>query len=149
MSVFWNGKELVTESSRQPVSVPQEIANSFPNMQFVGVIWAGYQNLQKSLDTALGKESWNGVHIKVFDAPMEYQLSFADRWKLLNNCIPKDHAILDVIKPIPCTGPEQFNKFVSDVKNHNGAGVILRDPTSKYTKANSFFKIQVIYLYQT
>jgi hypothetical protein len=86
--VFWDGKSLVTSWKRKNVNVPQDILKTFPKIPFEGELWCGYMGRDQANKLVDGQHSnWDGIHIKVFDQPLEQSAEYEERLAILKKSI--------------------------------------------------------------
>ena len=89
---------------------------------------------------------WKDCIFCIFDAPDQGNNTYEGRIEFLKQFSKENNwsSFLRVIDTVKCEGQEHLNKFLREIVEKKGEGVMLREPGSHYTngRSNSMRKVK-------
>ena len=97
------------------------------------------QQASLQLTQSQSDKLWNESTFCIFDVPDQETKTYEERIQFLKD-FSKEHnwsSFLHVIDVVKCDGKEHLNKYLSEIVEKKGEGVILREPGSLYEHGRS------------
>jgi len=153
---YWNGKSLISRYGNE-FYAPNYFLEPFQqahlqNYTFDGELFTNRgkfdrtisivktQNMEKQLI-----ERWNEVKYYIFDVPSLKDLPFEERMSKLNDIFPRNkYPHIEVVEQTICESKNHLDQQLSQMKQSNGEGLMLRKPKSLYvySRSSSLLKVK-------
>jgi len=147
---IWTGRELLTRNNKQIIA-PKWWIDQLPSIALDGELCLGrgkFQDTCSIVKTKSGEDKgWNKIIYNIFDAPFinmnfEYRI---EKIKLICKSVQGN------IVPLPqicCIDREHLDKFMNQIIELGGEGLMIRKPGSKYEfgkRSRTLLKIKRFY----
>jgi len=136
---YWDGKSLYTRKGKK-IYPPKWFIKNFPKFELDGELWTkreDFENIQSIVMDKTPSRNWRDITYNIFEVPNANgdffnRLEKAKKWfeKHLNNNV---HIIIQT----PIKSKKHLNRFLEEIINKGGEGVIIKDPTVNYESGRS------------
>jgi DNA ligase-1 len=136
---YWDGKQLLTKNGNK-ISTPKWFTGNFPPFALDGELWRKRDDFEFIQHTVLDQnpsEAWKKITYNIFEVPnsdgdFTTRLKKAKRWFTSH---PNTH--VKIIPQIVCKDENHLQKFLDEIVQLKGEGVIVKDPTQPYHTGRS------------
>lgn len=145
---YWDGTKFISRLGNE-FHPPAWYTKGFPSTPLDGEFWIGRKKFQEavSIVRTMGlDEPWRKVKYMLFDAPgikEPFEKRYKKLWDSITGPLWKagDHVIL--VEQIPCKGRDHLEKYLKNIEDNKGEGVMLRQPGSMYEGCRSTTLLKV------
>ncbi len=131
---YWDGRQMYSKGGYEIV-LPDFFRNELPPFALDGELWIARGAFEKIAAIVLDEKpspEWKQVTYQIFEVPFA-KGDFLQRLQKVKDWIMEHHTPhLYVIKQIPCQGREHMQRFLENVVQKGGEGVMVKDPSSEY-----------------
>jgi len=143
---YWDGHKLISRSGHV-FNAPPWFTEGFPSFELDGELWTkrnDFENIVSIVRQQEPDERWSKIRYRVFEVPhqpgdllsrlavVKAYLKIGDRQMLAIDPEVVKHSYLDVLPQIEVESQEHLNDFLRDITDHNGEGVVVRNPVATY-----------------
>jgi len=146
---FWDGARLFSKNGNEVFAPEWFIKQLPPKVALDGEIWGGKGQFEFTCTTAirrrdqsdpLWEENWKKIQFWVFDAPetrggYEDRLSYARQ--IVEEFRKKGTDFLHMIPQTRCESTEHMQRYLRDVADRGGEGIMLRESQCEYKHGRS------------
>jgi len=132
---YWTGKELLFRSGKK-INAPKWFLKNYPPFAIDGELWSkrgDFENISSIVRDKIPTQKWKQIKHYIFDVPD----AKGDLFKRLNKLKPYTNNIIKLIPQIKIQNKTQMVKFLKDIENKGGEGVVVRDPNAPYVRKRS------------
>lgn len=141
---YWNGKQLLSRGGKI-IHVPKWFVKDYPDFAIDGELWskrADFENISSIVRDKIPSEKWREIKHYIFEVPN----AKGNLYQRLAKVKPYENNSIQIIKQIKVENRSDLEKFLKEVENKGGEGIVVRDPnvgyidkrTSKALKVKSF-----------
>ncbi|RXJ90620.1 DNA ligase [Arcobacter sp. CECT 8983] len=131
---YWNTKELLTRKGNK-IHAPKWFIKNLPDFELDGELWTkrdDFENIQSIVMDKKPSKKWKEITYNIFEVPHQ-KGDFLSRLQLVQKYIEKEKLQhIKVIKQIKIKDKTHLKKFMEEVTNKKGEGVIVKNPTLNY-----------------
>jgi len=133
----WNGFEFQSKLGNR-YNPPSFFVQDFPQSPLDGMLYAGKRKIRACQDILKSKgaslNQWSKAQFYVYDA-MRVEGTFEERFaKLKKEFSNKNSSFIKLCSYEKCQSMDHFNKEFQRIKDEHGEGIVLKNPTSYYTR---------------
>lgn len=133
----WDGFEFQSKLGNR-YKPPPFFVQDFPQSPLDGMLYAGKRKIRACQDILKSKgaslNQWSKAQFYVYDA-MRVEGTFEERFaKLKKEFSTKTSSFIKLCSYEKCQSMEHFNKEFQRIKDEHGEGIVLKNPTSYYTR---------------
>lgn len=142
---FWDGKNLISRQGYK-FSAPQEFIKDFPPFVLDGELFYKRGEFEATVSKIRSDsyQDWQELHYLIFDVP-KAEGGLLERLKILENYLKNQQVKhLKIIEQRQIQDFAEAEKFLAEVIDNGGEGVILLEPTMAYVAGRSegFLKLK-------
>lgn len=133
----WDGKDLKSRSGYK-FNYPDEFIKCFPNFALDGELYTKRGEFDKisSITSNMSEhKGWSEIKFHIFDIP-EANISFDEKYTKMQE-LEKNCKNIVAIKQIVAKDNEEVFRFLDEVVNSGGEGLVARSPSLIYENARS------------
>ncbi|WP_321470660.1 DNA ligase [Halarcobacter sp.] len=142
---YWDGKEFFTRKGKK-IYAPSWFTKNFPDFELDGELWTkrdDFENIQSIVMDKTPSLEWKQITYNIFEVPNAKadfikRLEKANKWFIKNK---NNH--VQIIKQEKVVNKENLNKYLEEIINKKGEGVIIKDPSKQYHTGRSPFILKV------
>jgi len=144
---YWTGTTLVTRKGK-PIVAPAWFTRSFPPFELDGELWRSrgdFAFVQRTVMDNTPSEDWRQITYNIFEvpnAPGDFSTRLAKARQWFNN---HPDAPARIIPQVPCKTRHHLERFMADIKENGGEGLIVKDPELSYHTGRSAHVLKVKY----
>lgn len=135
---FWDGKQLLSRQGNV-FFPPDYFFKSFPPFAIDGEIYGKQVSFEEisAITRSAEPKGWYKLKLYVFDVPHAEGNLFERLAKLEQYLQANPTPYIEIIQQIPIQNSEHLQQFYQSVLQHNGEGVVVRNPQSPYIHGRS------------
>ncbi len=141
---YWNGKNLISRGGNI-IHAPEWFIKDYPPFEIDGELWSkrgDFENISSIVRDKTPSKKWREIKHYIFEVPN----AKGDLFKRLEKVKPYKSDFIKVIPQITIKSQEHFKRFLKEIEDKGGEGLVVRDPkapyiakrTSKALKVKSF-----------
>ncbi|MDW6004059.1 DNA ligase [Vibrio mangrovi] len=137
----WNGKQLMTRNGNH-IYAPRWFLRQLPPFPVEGELWAGrglFHVVQQTiLDQLPNSQAWHRISFMLFDIPFGLG-PYHQRYQKIKSWLLRQPETknLRLIRQYPLASQKDLDKFMQQVVQDNGEGIMLRDWYASYHSGRS------------
>ena len=152
---YWDGKHLISRGGKI-IHAPKWFLKGYPPFAIDGELWSkrgDFENIVSIVRSKTPSKRWQQITHNIFEVPN----AKGDLFKRLSKLKPYQNRYIKIIPQRKIKNKQELVKFLREVEQKGGEGVVVRDPkapyiakrTNKALKVKSFFdaECKVIELY--
>lgn len=144
---FWDGNRLLSRQGNV-INAPIWFTDKIPgNISLDGELWLGKGTSLENLMAVINSKNsdWSAVGYYIYDLPDSPGV-YQDRMKQMEELKTKLPNHVRIVESTKCNGRHHLEKYLDNVLEKQGEGVVVRDPQSLYVKGwtNSLLKVKVL-----
>ncbi len=136
---YWDGKKLYTKNGNL-INAPKEFTANFPPFPLDGELWSKRDDFSFIQSTVLDEtpsKNWEKITYNIFEVPEANgdflgRLESAKEWFEIH---PNPH--INIIKQIVCKDEEHLQKYLGEIIELKGEGVIVKNKKEPYQTGRS------------
>jgi DNA ligase-1 len=148
---WWNGTDFISRLGNT-YHAPEWFKAKMPaTLVLDGELWVGRKMFQTTVSTVRKlvptDAEWENVHYAVFDGP-EIAGDFENRLTALQAIVSEDsNETVYLLKQTKCRGADHLKRFLKDIEEQGGEGVMLRKSGSLYEegRSNTCLKVKTFF----
>jgi DNA ligase 1 len=142
---YWDGKSLYTKNGNL-IHIPAYFTKNFPAFPLDGELWTkrdDFENIQSIVLDEKPSKKWSEITYNIFEVPKAKGnfLIRLDKAKVWFAKHPNKN--VNIIKQIRCEGEEHLMKFLDEIVDLKGEGVIVKDASKDYHTGRSPYILKV------
>jgi DNA ligase-1 len=133
---YWTGKELKTKNGNI-INAPKWFTKGLGAFELDGELWTkrgDFENIQSIVLDKVPSKKWQEITYKIFEVPNQ-DGNFSQRLKYAENNIHSSY--IQIIKQIECKNRDHLQKYLKQIENFGGEGVIVKNPKLTYFTGRS------------
>lgn len=136
---YWDGKKLMTRKGL-PLFPPPWFIKNFPPFELDGELWSKRGDFEFIQSTVLDKspgKTWRDITYNIFEVPNE-KGNFSLRLKKARVWFEThENEYIRIIPQIKIKDKSDLDRFLSEIEDKGGEGVIVKDPQMPYHTGKS------------
>lgn len=131
---YWDGKKLISRGGKE-FAVPKWFTKDFPPFAIDGELWSqrgDFEAISSITSQKKPHKGWKKITYNIFEVPHQ-KGGLLKRLEILQNYLKNNsNQYIHVIKQFTCKDKNHLKKFLKEVENKGGEGVVIRNPQAPY-----------------
>ena len=131
---YWNGKKLISRGGKEFKS-PLWFVKGFPPFEIDGELWSkrgDFDNVSGIVRTQTAHDGWQQLTYNIFEVPNQ-KGGLRNRLNVLKTYLKNNpNKYIKIIKQITCKDKKHLKKFLKEVENKDGEGIVVRNGEAPY-----------------
>ncbi len=131
---YWNGKKLISRGGKE-FKTPLWFVKGFPPFEIDGELWSkrgDFDNISGIVRTQTAHDGWQQLTYNIFEVPNQ-KAGLRNRLNVLKTYLKNNpNKYIKIIKQITCKDKKHLKKFLKEVENKNGEGIVVRNGKAPY-----------------
>jgi len=139
---YWDGEKLLTRSGHI-IHAPKWFTKGYPPFEIDGELWTkrgDFENIVSIVRDRVPSDKWREVKHYIFEVPHAKGALF-ERLKRVKSY---ESSIIKIIPQIKIKNKKDLQRFLKEVEEKGGEGVVVRDPNTLYIdrRSNKALKVK-------
>jgi len=139
---YWNGKNLISRGGKI-INAPKWFIKDYPPFEIDGELWSkrgDFENISSIVRDKIPTDKWREIKHYIFEVPN----SKGNLSQRLSKVKPYSSKIIKVVSQIKIRDKKHLKKFLKEIENKNGEGVVVRNPNIGYInhRTNQALKVK-------
>ena len=127
---YWDGKQLFTRSGKV-IHAPDWFLKDYPPFAIDGELWSkrgDFEFISSTVRDQYPSSGWRKIKHYIFDVPS----AKGNLFERLAKVKPYEGKVIKIIPQIPIKSKDDLKRFLDEVEQKGGEGVVVRDPNTPY-----------------
>jgi len=127
---YWDGKQLFTRSGKV-IHAPDWFLKDYPPFAIDGELWSkrgDFEFISSTVRDKCPSNGWRKIKHYIFDVPH----AKGNLFERLAKVKPYEGKVIKIIPQIPIKSKDDLKRFLDEIEQKGGEGVVVRDPNAPY-----------------
>lgn len=127
---YWDGKNLISRGGKI-IHAPKYFTKDYPHFAVDGELWSkrgDFEFISSTVRDKIPSAGWNKITHNIFEVPN----AKGGLLQRLEKVKPYENEIIKIVPQLKVLSKENMKKFLHDIENKGGEGVVVRDSTALY-----------------